>query len=222
MATSGTTSFVPSFDDLLAEAWERLGLSSAILTGDVVRAARRSLQLMLIDWTNRNAPLWQIDFQGVVLTPGTALYAAPAGTADVLDLWVTAGGFDLMLQGIGRDEFAAIPNKIQAGRPTTWWSERQRDLPVIHLWPVPDLAYSLGMNRLRLPQDIGMLSATPDAPVLWAEAMAAGLAARLALKFKPDRYVMLKQDALDAWVAANGEDRERVALTVMPDLRPWR
>ncbi len=57
MATSGTYAFNPAVDDLLLEAWERCGKSPNILTGDVAVSARRSLQLMAIEWTNRGVPL---------------------------------------------------------------------------------------------------------------------------------------------------------------------
>lgn len=222
MATSGTTAYLPVFDDLLLEAWERLGLSPAILSGDVARSARRSLQLMLLDWTNEGLELWQVDRMGLAATVGQAVYHGPAGTVDILEVWVTAYGYDLMLYPMGRDEFAAVPNKLAPGRPTSYWTERRRDFVALHLWPVPDAAYPLRINRIRLPEDVGRLGASPDVPVLWSEAVAAGLAQRLALKYAPDRFAMLKAEAGEAFARAAGEDRERVPLCVLPDLRGYQ
>ena len=221
MATSGATTFLPVFDDLLLEAWERLGLSPTILTGDVARSARRSLQLMLLDWTNEGLQLWQVDRQGIPAVIGQAIYQGPPGTVDILEAWVTADGSDLMLSAMGRDEWAAIPSKAERGRPTQFWCERRRDLVVLHLWPVPDKAYPIRINRIRLPEDVGGLAQSPDVPVLWSEACAAGLAQRLALKYAPARFEMLKAEASEAYARANGEDRERVSLRVMPDMRGY-
>ena len=222
MSTTGTTSYVPVFDDLLLEAWERLGLSPTILSGDVARSARRSLQLMLLDWSNQDIQLWQLDRLTLPATIGQGVMLGPPGTIDVMEMWVTAQGIDMMLAPMGRDEWAGIPNKATPGRPTQFWCERRRDAVVLHVWPVPDQAYPLTVNRFRLPQDVGGLSMSPDVPVLWSEAVASGLAARLALKYAPARYAMLKADAAEGFARANGEDRERVALRIEPDMRGYR
>lgn len=222
MAASGAAPFTLVLDDALLEAWERCGLSPTILTGDVARSARRSVQLMLLDWSNQDLQLWQVDRQGISVAPGVAVYAGPVGTVDVLEAWITADNRDLMLEAMGRDEWAAIPDKAAKGRPTGFWCERRRDMVVVHLWPVPDRAYPIRVNRIRLPETVGALSQSPDVPALWAEALAAGLAARLALKYQPSRYEMLKADAAEALARANGEDRERVPLRVLPDMRGYR
>lgn len=221
MATSGTTTFLPVFDDLLLEAWERLGLSPTILTGDVARSARRSFGLMLLDWTNEDLELWQVDRMAMPALPGRAVYLGPTGTVDLLDVWITADGSDLLLTSMGRDEWAGIPDKAASGRPTQFWSERRRDSVVLHLWPVPDRAYPMVVNRIRLPQDVGGLSQSPDVPILWSEACAAGLAQRLALKYAPARYEVLKAEAAGAFARASGEDRERVSLRIAPDMRRY-
>jgi len=219
MTTSGLTTFLPVFDDLLLEAWERLGLSPTILTGDVARSARRSLQLMLLDWTTGDTQLWQVDQQSIVTAPGVGIYLGPSGTVDVLEMWIKVNRSDLTLTGIGRDDFASLPVKATLGRPTQFWCERRLDDVVLHLWPVPDATYPLFVNRLRLPQDVGALSQSSDVPVLWSEAVAAGLAARLALKYAPTRYEMLKAEAAETYGRANDEDRERVPLRIVPNIR---
>ena len=72
---------------------------------------------------------------------------------------------------------------------------------------------------MRLPQDVGALGNTIDAPVLWAEALAAGLAAKLAVKFAPERADMLEARAASTYSSAARENRERVPLTLRPVMR---
>ena len=51
MATSGTTTFNLEFDELIEEAYERCGLESR--SGYDMRTARRSLNLLFLEWANR-------------------------------------------------------------------------------------------------------------------------------------------------------------------------
>ena len=220
MTTSGTYDFAPQIDDLLTEAWERCRLSPAVITGDHARSARRSLQAMLIDWTNRGINLWQVERQVTTAGPGVQTIPAPLGSVDVLEVGITAGGRDLLLAPMSRDEWAAMPSKALSGRPTCFWSERRVDGVMLHLWPVPDISYTLAINRLRMPQDVSSLAQTADAPVLWTEALYAGLASRLAGKYGTDALeAKLSSQADRAYAMAAGENRERVPLTLLPRIR---
>jgi hypothetical protein len=214
VTSSGAYTFNPAADDLLNEAWERLGKTPAEISGDVARAARRSLQYMLIDWTNRGVNLWQIDSATVTMNAGTNAYTMPIGTADVLEITVSVGGVDRLLAPIGRSDYVAIPVKTTQSVPTQYWVERTNPYPIVHIYPTPDASYTATYWRLRQPQDIGLLANTPDAPVLWGDALAAGLAARLAVKYAPDRVAVLKADAAEALMNARGENRDRVPLRI--------
>ena len=212
----GSYSFVPSFDDLLTEAWERCGLSPSIINGDTLRSARRSYQLMFIDWTNRGLNLWQIPQIVVTTTPGQATVALTPEIVDVLQATVSVNGQDLTMTPIGRDDYMSIPNKATSTRPTQFWVARVLPAPVLYLYPTPDQAYSITASALRQPQDVASMTAAPDAPVLWAEAITSGLAARLALKFAMDRLQVLGMLADEAYKRANGENRERPPLRIAP------
>ena len=217
--TPGSYSFVPAFDDLLTEAWERCGLSPSIMNGDTLRSARRSFQLMFIDWTNRGANLWQIPQVTVATTPGQPTIALTPEIVDVLQATVSVNGQDLTMTPLGRDEYMSIPVKTTTTRPTQYWVARVLPAPLVYLYPTPDQAYTITASCLRQPQDVLSLSSGPDAPVLWAEAITAGLAARLAVKFAPERLQLLKADAGDAYRMAAGENRERAPLRIAPRMR---
>lgn len=214
MTASGTYAFAPQTDDLLLEAWERLGKSPAALTGDVARAARRSLQYLTIDWTNRGVNLWQVDQQSFSTVIGTNAYTLAAATVEPLDVTVTVSGVERTMAAIGRDDWAAIPVKTTQTIPTQYWTERVTGTPIMHIYPAPDAVYTIQYYRLREPQDIGALANTPDAPMLWTDALASGLAARLAVKYAPDRVAGLKAEAMESYANANGDNRNRVPLRI--------
>jgi hypothetical protein len=212
LATSGSYLFNPTADDLLTEAWERLGKLPAEITGDVARAARRSLQYMQVAWANAGLNLWQVAQSTLRTTKGTAAYTLSATTVDLLDVYVTVNGVDRLLAPISRSDYAAIPAKAQAGSPTQYWVNRQNGGPVLTFYPTPDAAYTVSYYRIRQPQDVAGLGQTLDAPLQWADALAAGLAARLAVKFAPDRVQALEAAAQAAGLAAAAQDRNRLPL----------
>lgn len=216
MATSGTYTQTWPVDDLMAEAWERCGKNPRVVDGDLAASARRSLALMLIEWTNSSAPLWQIPKISTTLTAGISTLTLPAYVVDVLDAYTTISGIDLIMARIGRSDYAAIPNKSVQARPTQIWVDRQRDACVVNVYPTPNQSYTFSYYALRQPQDVSGLAQTLDAPLLWSEAMASGLAARLAQKFAPDRLAMLAPMAGSSFQNALGESRERVPFTITP------
>ena len=217
MATSGTYTQSWPVDDLITEAWERCGKNAAVIDGNLAASARRSLQLMLIDWTNRGVPLWQVQQNVITLTGGVAQVTLPAYVVDVLDVYTTINGVDNILARLGRSDYAALSNKATTTRPMQFWVNRQRDAVVLNLYPTPDSNYTFTYYALRQPQDVSGLAQTLDAPLLWSEALASSLAVRLSVKFAPDRLSMLAPMAEAAFVAAQGENRERVPLTIMPN-----
>jgi hypothetical protein len=214
MATSGTWTWAPTFDDLLLEAWERLSKSEAELTGAVARSARQSLQLLMLEWTNRGLNLWQVDQQTLSTVIGTVAYTLPAATVEPLDVTVTVGGVERLLSPIGRGAYAAIPIKTTKAPPTQYWANRQASGVTLYLYPAPDAVYAVTYWRMREAQDIGAMANTIDAPKLWADALAAGLAARMAEKFAPERMGEKETMAERAFKQAAGENRNRVPLTI--------
>lgn len=217
MATSGTYAFNPTADDLLVEAWERCGFTSQVLNGEIARSARRSLQMMLDSWTNRGLNLWQVEAVPFSLVADQETFATAAATADVLEVTLRVAGSEVPLSPVGRDEWSALPRGSVRARPSVYWSERINPVPVLHFFPKPDGAYDGEYWRMRYAQDVGGLGNTIDAPRIWSEALAAGLAARLAVKFAPERLAMLKAEAAEAFGEASRENRERVPLTITPD-----
>ena len=224
MATSGTTAFDMDFTEIAEEAWERAGRE--MRSGYDLRTARRSMNLMTIEWQNRGINLWTIEEGTVTLTKGTSQYTLPADTIDLIEQVIrtnsgnTSTQSDLTLNRIGVSTFASIPNKLTDGRPIQMWIDRQRDAPVINLWPVPDKndTYVIRYWRIRRIQDAGSGVQTADMNYRFLPCLVAGLAYNIALKVPElmDRVPMLKTVYEEAFALAAAEDREKTSDYYVP------
>lgn len=128
MTTSGSTLFDLDFTEIAEEAWERAGRE--LRSGYDLRTARRSMNLMTIEWQNRGINMWTIEEGSVTLTPGLSTYALPLDTIDLLEQVIRTGAntvstqADLNITRISVSTYATIPNKLTQGRPIQVWVQR--------------------------------------------------------------------------------------------------
>ena len=152
MATSGTTAFNMDFTEIAEEAWERAGRE--MRSGYDLRTARRSMNLLTIEWQNRGINLWTIEEGSVNLVDGTAQYTLDADTIDLLEHVIRTNSgnantqSDLTINRINVSTYSSIPNKLSEGRPIQMWIDRRRDAPVLNLWPVPDKTDTYESTRI--------------------------------------------------------------------------
>ena len=83
MATTDTAVFNLDLNEMVEEAFERCG--SEVRTGNDLRTARRSLNLLTIEWANRGINLWTIEEGQIDLTYNNPIYPLPVDTIDLLD-----------------------------------------------------------------------------------------------------------------------------------------
>ena len=128
MTTSGSTLFNMDFTEIAEEAWERAGRE--MRSGYDLRTARRSMNLMTIEWQSKGINMWTME-QGVInLTPGLSTYALPTDTIDLLEQVIRTGSntastqADLTISRISVSTYATIPNKLQQARPIQVWVQR--------------------------------------------------------------------------------------------------
>lgn len=221
MATSGTAAFDLDLNNLVEEAFERCGVE--LRTGYDMRTARRSLNLLSIEWANRGINLWTIEEGSIALTDGTGTYNLPADTIDLLDHVIRTGTgtsqSDLSMTRISVSTYASIPNKNVEGRPIQVWIDRQADVPQINVWPVPDSdTYTFAYWRMRRIQDAGNGVNNQDIPFRMLPCLVAGLAYYLSLKIPEamNRIEMLKMSYEEQWTLASAEDREKASLRLAP------
>ena len=128
MTTSGTTLFDLEFTEIAEEAFERAGRE--MRSGYDLRTARRSMNLMTIEWQNRGINMWTFNQGAITLTPGLNTYALPLDTIDLLEQVIRTGAnsastqADLNITRISVSTYATIPNKLQQARPIQVWIQR--------------------------------------------------------------------------------------------------
>lgn len=221
MATSGTTAFNLDLLEAVEEAFERCG--AELRTGYDIKTARRSINLMFADWSNRGINMWTIEQGSVPLVAGTDTYLLPEDTVDLMEHVIRTGTgtnqSDLTITRISVSTYATIPNKTVTGRPIQVKINRF-NAPSLTVWPVPDavLPYTLVYWRLRRIQDAGTGVNTPDLPFRFLPVFVAGLAYYLSMKLPSgmERMPLLKTQYDEAWQFAADEDREKAAVRWVP------
>ena len=126
MSTSGTSTFNLDLNNLIEESFERCG--TELRTGYDMRTARRSLNLLTVEWANRGINLWTIEQGQIDLVTGQAIYAIPTNTIDLLDHVVRQNNGVQSTQvdlNITRSSESTLPNKLTQGRPIQVWLNRQ-------------------------------------------------------------------------------------------------
>lgn len=231
MTTSGSTGFNLDLNSLVEEAFERCG--AELRTGYDLRTARRSLNLLTIEWANRGINLWTIEQGSIPMVQGQIAYDLPVDTIDLIDHVIRTGTnqgqSDININRISVDTYSTIPNKNAQGRPIQVWINRQSgavdpvsgvQYPQINVWPAPnqDNFYTFVYWRMRRMQDAGNGTTTQDIPFRFLPCLVAGLAYYLAMKI-PDalpRLEMLKMAYEEQWILASSEDREKASLRIAP------
>ncbi len=217
MATSGTTAFELDVADVIEEAYERIGLE--VRSGYDSKSARRSLNLLLQDLSNKQVNLWKLVLTSQALTQGTADYTLAAKILDISDVVLRRASIDTTMHRLSRSQYQTRPNKTTEARPSQYWVERL-STPVLHIYPAPenstDTVRFYAMERI---EDVGEATKTIDVPSRFQEVIITGLSFYLAVKRKPDIAAMMKQLYDEELNMAMSEDRERVSLYLVPSRR---
>jgi len=220
MTTSGSRDFNLDVAELIEEAYERCGLE--VRTGYDAKTARRSLNLMFAEWTNRGLNLWTVAQGTTTVTLGTSTYTLGADVADILDMVLRRDGTDYEMERLSRGDYFDFPNKTDQGRPSQFYFDRQIQ-PVINLWQTPENSTDqLVYYYVRRIEDADTLQNTTAVPFRFYPCMVAGLAYYLAVKKAPERIQILKAMYEEEFQRAAEEDEDRVPLKLQPSARYLR
>ena len=219
MTTSGTTTFDLNLDDLIEESFERLGMR--MTSGNQLKTARRSLNLLFLDWANRGLNLWTIEQTTLSVTQGSNVVSLPLDTVNVLSAVIrdptTSPPTDIIIDRISREEYLNVPNKTTEARPSQFYVERT-NTPQVYFYPAADRDYTFVYYRIRRIQDAGDYTNTTDINFRFLPCLVAGLSYYLSLKFAPDRIGALKQIYEEEFKRAADEDRDTASVFILPNV----
>ena len=222
MAVSGTYDFNLDIDEVIQEATEMIGGEDTL--GHEPASARRSINLMLKDWQNRGVLLWSTSVSSVTVAASTTTYSLASSTIDALEVVLNRDSTDIQLERITPEEYLLIPNKTQTGRPNQYSIRRERDNPVMSVWPLPDNSTDvLKMEIISELQDVNKSAIqNADLPKRFLPCLTCGLAYYMSMKrplVPENRIMMLKANYEELLMRAMEEDRERASMFIRPRLR---
>ena len=218
MATSGTRAFSLDVATAIEEAYELAGLEGRTSYDAVT--ARRSMNIMFADWSNRGIQMWEVTKVELTLTQGTNEYTLNSYDIDVLDVYIerTQNNVvtDYTLDRVDRNEYVNIPNKLTQARPTELWVERKKS-PVIHLYPTPDnstdkLVYYVWQTI----EDSAAQVNDVDIPTRFMPCLVSGLAYYLCLKKNVQKLPVIKQQYEQDLANALKYDEDRSPVRLVP------
>ncbi len=219
MATSGTVTWRPQIEEIVVEAFERVGVNEGRITQALARSARRSLNFMFADWSVQGINYWKTTETTLTLVESQRVYTLPAGTVDVLTASVRRSSSDIPLTRLSLTDYQAITNKTSEGMPTQFYFDRQYT-PQLYLWNVPENSTDTVIYwQLSQLEDVTAANEDSDVPYRWTEAMTAGLADRLSEKVSgvsPDKILRLAAKAQSTFNNAAAEEGEKAALQIIP------
>ena len=221
MTTSGTYNFSPNLGELTLYAFNLCDVRPTAITQEHMQSARTACNLMFANWANQGVNLWEVQLVTQTLTTGVSTYNVDPSTIMILDAYVedSSSGqpIDRLIFPISRSEWASYPNKTQQGQVTVYWFDRLIN-PTITLWPVPpNGTNTLKYYVVKQIQDANFTGGqTVDVPYRWLDAVANGLAYRLARIWNKAISPQLKIEADESYKIAADQDTEYVSYYISP------
>ena len=211
MATSGTSNFDPTFDDLLQDAVAMVG-GGPVLADELI-SARRGLDYLLTDLQNKNVLLHKIETTVVPVPSSVSALTFDQTISDVLVASIRTSSTDIIIERDGYERWAEIPTKSQSGRPTRYWWDRRRTSNVMNFWPVPDQSYTVVLTVQKNAENTLRAFDNMDVPRRFMPALVYGLAYWIGLRrgdrVDTNRLALLRAEYERAVKDAMREDRER-------------
>jgi hypothetical protein len=227
MATSGSTDFSLTRNEIIQESLELLGVVAAEETPAAadVETAARSLNMMIKSWQSKGISLWRQTEGSLGLTAGTASFTMGAGgdfttsrPLRISSARLSVGSIETPLQEVSRAEYFDLPNKTSSGRPSLFYYDPQLGLGKIYLWPTvaAGVTATLKFSFQRSVEDFDAAGDTPDFPQEHLEAISYNLAARLAPKFGTTIGQEVAAIAISSLDDLMGWDREPASVFFQP------
>lgn len=194
------------------------------------------LNMMLRAWYADGMPLWKIEERGFPLTASIATYTVglsqtinTAKPLKIIQAFIrnTTSNVDTPLEIITRQEFLKLGNKTSEGRPSQLHYDPLVTTGNIRVFPTPDsVSATADQIYIVYQEPFDAMTATDtvlDFPVEYQEAVAFGLADRLAFTYglPIDEKRDLRSRAKEMKEYALGFGTEEGSFFMQPDRRAW-
>lgn len=240
MASSGTWNFQLSNTAIIFDAFDRIQVNPETIDQRKMRSAGVSLNLELLEWSNRGFNFWETTSGTIALAVNQATYQLPANLVVMTELYYTVvngGGAginqDRFMVPMTRTEYAQVTNKLEPGVPTRYWFQMLRP-PQVTVWEVPQSGQVapeavLSWYGLQQIQDANpSMAETPDVAYRAIEALITGMALRLCEKFGPSepqaRTAMMTEKKMladNAWNNMVRRDQEPGDILIRPGVHVY-
>lgn len=229
MATSGTYAFNPSAGDIVLNAFGMIQIRRWELTTQHLVDANFQANLLMVDISNRNPNRWVMETQEIALSSGSPTYNLANRTVAVsivsIRKTVNSVSTDRVIGPISATDYESLPNKAQLAPPTSYFFSLLTPTPTITLWPVPnaDSTYTARVQTFRQLQDVNLAGGTTvDSPYRFLDAIATGMAARLAVVYPeklpyPEKAAQLDAAYQSRFLLAAAQDQESTPMYVRPE-----
>lgn len=131
---------------------------------------------------------------------------------------------EIIMEDLRRDDYFDISDKTTAGRPTTYYYDKQLDNGTLYVWPRPDnVDQIINFSFYEEVEDMDSSTDNFDFPQEWTLALMWGLAAELAQAYgmyaELDK-IQKKADFLRMQLSEFNYDEE--SLFILPSVKPYR
>ncbi len=238
MATSGTTDYSVTRDDIIKRALRLIGVLAQGETPTTAQVDEGAVALngLVKAWAADGMPLWSIKTLNVPLVAAQAKYQIgnnqPINSAKPLKLLQaynrdSVSNVDIPIRIITQQEYTILGNKTSSGNPIQVYYDPRRDIGELYVFPVPGATEAANNSIYMIAQfpfeDFDSSTNNPDFPQEWYDALTYGLAVRLAPEYgvpSSDRKTLFQEMTLIKQEALNF-GLEEGSLYFQVDRRSW-
>ena len=204
MATSGTTTYSTTRDDIIKRA---LRLVGGIGQGETPTAAQTSeaataLNMLVKHLANRGVLLWSRKEISITPVAGQEAYEiGPGKTINQdrplkvynIDRYNATTGITVGLIPLSQADFSSVNVSNISSTPSQYWVEPLRDSTKIHFYPFPNTTFAANeVFRIYYQSPLSEFSSgasNPDIPLELYDLLSFGLAERLSFEYGVERFL---------------------------------
>lgn len=142
MSTSGTYLFAsPQSEQLITDAYERIGKIPGTLTEEDIQTAQRSLNFILTSWINKGLNLWTVKSGMIALTANQSAYNLPSDVSTILEATIRTSNRNL--GGTAFSSAGGVAANAFDNNPNTACTQNAPDGNISYNWNNSQMSISM-------------------------------------------------------------------------------